>query len=75
MLRIAQRTSWPEMVDPEQAAALVEPFLRARDVAERAAGGGARLVRGHPLLDQACGLDVHVRADFAREVLVPALLG
>ena len=75
MLRMRAADVLPQVIDPQQAAALVEPLLRARDVAEGAAGGGARLVGRHALLDQPRGFELEVRADFAREVLVPALLG
>jgi hypothetical protein len=64
-----------KVVDPQQAGALVEPFLRARDVAEGTAGGGARLVGRQALLDQARCFDLQVLANLAREVLIPALSG
>ena len=53
----------------------MEAFLRAGDVAERAAGGGARFVGRHPLFDQAGGFEVDVGADFPGEVVILALLG
>src|SRR5439155_10505053 len=62
----------PQVIQPEEAARLVEAFGGGGGVAESPARGEPRGLRGHAFVDEPFGFEVDVRPDLVGEVVVRA---
>jgi len=63
------------MIQPQHSAGLVIAFARRGDVAKAPPCRDARFVRRHALVDQPLGLELDVRENFLRKVIVRTLTG